>query len=87
MIRPICRIAAILSLMSGAVAVAGPRIPSSELPGRERERFVDPPGARLMQPGGPTVSWPWDTKPTSQRNCRVHVARSSRLKTVRRRGC
>jgi hypothetical protein len=85
MIRSICQLAAVLSVMSGAVAIAAPRIPASDLPGRERYRFVDPPGARLMQPGEPTVTFPWDAKPTDRRSCRVHVARSSR--TVRRRGC
>jgi hypothetical protein len=33
------------------VALAGPLIPSSEMPGRERERFTESPVERFMQPG------------------------------------
>jgi hypothetical protein len=84
MIRSICRIAAILSLMGGAVAVAGPRIPSSELPGRERERFVDPPGARLMQPGGPAISWPNAVRPTDPQ-CRPRASHRKQRSPKRRR--
>jgi hypothetical protein len=36
--------------LRGSAAAAAAAIPSSELPGRERERFVDPPGARLLYP-------------------------------------
>jgi hypothetical protein len=60
---------AIAILAFGAsVAAAAPRIPSSELPGRERDRFVDPPGARLLQPRESTVALPSAVEPRGS-NC------------------
>jgi hypothetical protein len=59
-------LAAIAFMMIGigtAAAAAVPRIPSSEAPGRERERFVDPPGARLLQPSQPSTVLPYGTQP------------------------
>ncbi len=49
-----------LLLVSGA-AIAQP-IPPAEQPGRERERFIDPPAPRA-QPGGSTISLPSTTAP------------------------
>ena len=68
-------------------ASAAPRIPAGELPGRERERFIDRPGEKLLLPREPTTVLPWEAKPPSQRKCRVHVTRNSRTKIVRRSGC
>jgi hypothetical protein len=51
-----------------SVAAAAPRIPSSELPGRERYRFVDPPGARLLEPRESTVALPSAEEPRGS-NC------------------
>jgi hypothetical protein len=57
-------LAVILLVIGSGVAMAAaaaPRIPSSEAPGRERERFVDPPGARLLQPTEPSTVLPYGT--------------------------
>jgi hypothetical protein len=43
-------VAALVVLLSTVVTDAAPRIPSSERPGRERERFLDQP-----QPGVPRI--------------------------------
>ena len=62
----------------GASAAGGaPQIPSSELPGRERERFVDPPGARLREPTRPVVSLPGEALP-AVRKCKPRAARAKR---------
>jgi hypothetical protein len=50
-------------VIGAAVAAAAPRIPSSELPGRERYRFVDPPGSRLLLPSESTVALPSAVEP------------------------
>jgi hypothetical protein len=53
-------IAFLLAVLSAA-AVAAPNIPSSELPGRERQRFQESPIDRFTQPGqkAPPL-WQWD---------------------------
>jgi hypothetical protein len=39
-------------LVSGvALAQAQPRVPANELPGRERERFIESPLERFLKPG------------------------------------
>ena len=40
----------VAALMIAAGATAAAQISGSDLPGRGRERFVDPPGASLLQP-------------------------------------
>ena len=46
---------ALLALLIGAsslsLAAAQPRIPPSEMAGRERERFIESPNERFMKPG------------------------------------
>jgi hypothetical protein len=54
--------------LGASVAAAAPRIPSSELPGRERYRFVDPPGSRLLLPSESTVALPSAVEPRGS-NC------------------
>ena len=58
---PIAAAAAILALLLGTAATNAQaiRIPNSEMPGRERERFVDPPAPK-SQPGD------WLTAPINQ---------------------
>jgi hypothetical protein len=80
-------IAAVLVLATIHEALSAPAISGSDLPGRERYRFVDPPGAGLMQPTQPSVQFPWDGRTAGQRACSVHVTRTSRYKRVKRRGC
>ena len=48
-----------------AVAEAAPNIPSSELPGRERDRFLESPVDRFTQPGKKQSQplWRWDCDP------------------------
>jgi hypothetical protein len=43
--------AMVLMLAGIAGAVAQPAVPPNELPGRERERFIDKPQERFMRPG------------------------------------
>jgi hypothetical protein len=80
-------IATVLALGATQGALAAAAIPSSELPGRERFRFVDPPAQRGMQPGQPSVQFPWDATPGGQGRCNVHVARTSAYRRLKRRGC
>ena len=62
-------IIAVLTLTATQGALAASAIPSGELPGRERYRFVDPPGAGLMLPTQPSVQFPWDGRPAGQGAC------------------
>ena len=60
----LCRWAGMLLLAGFAVAEAAPNIPSSDLPGRERERFNESPVERFMQPTRkpePLIRWQCDT--------------------------
>ncbi len=59
----LCRVIAALALVIFATAaVAQPVIPPSAQPGRERERFTEPP-APLAQPGGAAISLPSTVAP------------------------
>ena len=52
----------ILALAAGLLAglgAAAAQISGSDLPGRARERFVDPPGASLLQPREPNTVLPY----------------------------
>jgi len=60
---------AITLLLLASPALAAPRIPASDLPGRERYRFEDPPAARLLAPRAPTKVLP-DTAQRLDSNCR-----------------
>jgi hypothetical protein len=62
----------ILLVLGGSLAVAASKIPPSDLAGRERERFVDPPIARFFQPGFPTA------EPLIHYKCRKGSARKHR---------
>jgi hemolysin activation/secretion protein len=68
-----CRIFAVLAtLLLPVNAVA--QVPPSDLPGRERERFVDPPRPRA-QPGGDTISLPSTVAPAGAESIRLTVSR------------
>jgi len=61
----ISRTGGIIALTAAMLAASSPslaQIPSSELPGRERERFQQPPPA-LAQPGGPAITLPGAVAP------------------------
>jgi hypothetical protein len=79
---------AIVGLLLAAgisVAAAAPLIPSSELPGRERDRFTDSPVERFMRPG-PYQS-PQVFEPTFEPQCGVHKPRHSKARSPRRKSC
>jgi hypothetical protein len=76
--------ALVILALSTSLAAAAPRIPSSEPPGLERKRFVDPPGARLLQPQEPGTILPWEQPPTSA--CPPGTPRGKK-KTRRHRRC
>jgi hemolysin activation/secretion protein len=61
MVRWACGLLAAL-VIGMPVAGAAQTIPSSEQPGRERERFVEPPGPKAT-PAGPTISLPSTVAP------------------------
>jgi hypothetical protein len=70
------RLAAILLAAGLSAAAAAPLVPSSELPGRQRERFTPSPLDPFMQPSRPVerlLRWDCDgrSKPRSRRsrNC------------------
>jgi len=60
--KMLLRLTSLLVLASVTTAGAAPNIPSSELPGRERDRFQGSPIDRFTQPGTPTTKpvWRWD---------------------------
>ena len=63
------RIAALLLVAGLSAAEAAPNVPSSELPGRERERFTPSPLDRFMQPIRPTEPldrWECDDRGSSR---------------------
>ena len=63
-------IAALATLLP--VAAAAQVIPRSDLPGRERERFVTP-APPLSQPGGPMVVLPSTVPPTGAEKINVNI--------------
>jgi hypothetical protein len=79
---------AIIGLLVAAgisVATAAPPIPSSELPGRERERFTDSPVERFMRPG-PFLS-PQVIEPAAAAQCDLHKPSHSRPRSAKRKNC
>jgi hypothetical protein len=67
-----------------SAAAAAPAIPSSEMPGRERDRFTDSPVERFMRPG------PYETppviEPSTRAPCDVHKTHS-KPRSARRKSC
>jgi hypothetical protein len=66
------------------VAAAAPVLPSSALPGRERDRFTDSPVERFMRPGPyqpPQVLEPFEPQ------CYVHKPPHSRARSAKRKTC
>jgi hypothetical protein len=63
---------AIVVLIAGiSCACAAPRIPPSDQPGRERQRFIDPPGFREVAPRPPLVVPDTGVRSKSKRKCRA----------------
>ncbi|MGH8637465.1 MAG: hypothetical protein ACREUZ_10070 [Burkholderiales bacterium] len=71
-----------LLLAATAVASAAPNIPSSELPGRDRQRFQEQPLDRFTQPGSPQQGkplWRWDCEqPKAKRKGKSRTKRKTR---------
>jgi hemolysin activation/secretion protein len=69
----ICRVIAALALVVVATAaMAQPVIPSSAQPGRERERFTEPPPPQA-EPGGTAIALPSTVAPKGADRMNVHV--------------
>jgi hypothetical protein len=78
---------AIVGLLLAAcicAAAAAPAIPSSELPGRERDRFTDSPVERFMRPG--SYQAPPLLEPGAPL-CDVHKSKQAKPRSARRKGC
>jgi hypothetical protein len=74
-LRALCL--ALLLIAGPSAAVAAPRIPPSDQPGRERFRFIDPPGFREIAPRPPLAVPDRGVKPKSKRKCRVRKGKRS----------
>ena len=68
-----CRFIAVLAMLVLPVSAVA-QVPPSEQPGRERERFVEPPQARA-QPGGGVISLPSTTAPAGAESITLTVSR------------
>jgi hypothetical protein len=71
MVASICGLAAIVLLIGTTVCAAAPRIPPTDQPGRERQRFVDPPGFREIAPRPSLLIPESGAKRTGKRKCRM----------------
>jgi len=75
------RMATLLLLAGVTLADAAPNIPSSELPGRDRQRFMESPMQRFTDP----LAAPRNAEPLWQWDCGDDRRSKSRAK--KRRGC
>jgi hypothetical protein len=78
-------IACLLLAANISTAVAAPLVPSSVMPGRERDRFTDSPVERFMRPG-PYVSPPV-IGPASPGACNTHPSRHSKPRSQQQKQC
>jgi hypothetical protein len=79
---------AIVGLLLAAgisVAAAAPLVPSSEMPGRERDRFTDQPIERFMRPG-PYLTAPV-IGPATEPRCDAQKPRHSKSRSASRKSC
>jgi hypothetical protein len=67
-----------------SVAAAAPPIPSSEMPGRERDRFTESPVERFMRPG--PYQAPQVVAPTVPR-CKDQKLGHSKSRSTKRKDC
>jgi hemolysin activation/secretion protein len=72
MVAGVCRLFAALAMLSVPVVAVAQVIPPSEQPGRERERFTQPPSS-FAQPGGGVISLPGTAAPPGADKIFVHV--------------
>src|SRR5262245_10303358 len=71
----LCRYAAALALIGAPVAASAqvaPLIPRGDLAGQERQRFLDPPGARA-QPRGDVIALPSTVAPPGAENIKLVI--------------
>src|SRR5262245_47605571 len=72
----LCRYAAALAMLgmpTAAVAqLIAPIIPQSDRPGREQQRFIEPPAARA-QPRGPVIALPSTVAPEGAENVKLVI--------------
>jgi hypothetical protein len=66
------------------VATAAPLVPSSEMPGRERDRFTESPVERFMRPG-PYVPAP--VIGPYEGDCRIPAKRHAKQRSMRHKNC
>jgi len=78
----LCQITGLLLIAVAAIADAAPLIPSSELPGRERERFMPSPLDRFTDP----LASPRNAEPL-WRWCDQAAPPRSKKRSDRSRGC
>jgi hypothetical protein len=74
------RMATLLMLAGVTLANAAPNIPSSELPGRDRQRFMEHPMQRFTDP----LANPRNSEPLWRWEC---DDRRPKNKTKKKRGC
>ena len=67
-----------------SVAAAPPPVPSSEMPGRERDRFTESPVERFMRPG--RYQAPQVVAPTAPR-CKDQKLGHSKSRSIKRKDC
>ena len=72
MIRVLCRIATAVAILGIFGTASAQIIPPSAQPGRERERFTQPPVPRA-QPGGPPVSLPSTVAPPGADKVKIFI--------------
>lgn len=80
----VCRVAGVLLAMGLTAAQAAPNIPPSEMPGRERQRFLETPLDRftdpLVKPRSVEPLWQWQCHQRS-------TSRHSKRRAKRNDGC
>ena len=67
-----------------SVAAAAPPVPSSEMPGRERDRFTESPVERFMRPG--PYQAPQVVAPAAPR-CKDQKLGHSKSRSTKRKDC
>src|SRR5262249_48136257 len=73
MMLSLCRAVAALAMASSSTMAVAQIIPPTDLPGRERERFIEPPAARA-QPRGPVVTLPSTVAPQGAETVKLVIS-------------
>jgi hemolysin activation/secretion protein len=72
MFARVCRLLAALVTVGVSFAAAAQAIPPSEQPGRERQRFTEPPSP-LAEPAGPRIALPSTVAPEGAEKIRLKI--------------